>query len=66
MILEVKRIGSLNVGHLQVNKDIAEDCLGVELNGRSLEFVNEFCRLGDRVGARGYAVYRVITRIKSE
>ena len=23
-------------------KDIAENCLGVKLNGRSLEFMNEF------------------------
>lgn len=45
--------------------DLAEDSPGVESNGQSLEIVNRFDVLMAPVGARGSAVDRVITKIKS-
>ena len=46
--------------------DIAEECLGIELNGQSLEIEEEFCYLGDIIGARGNAGTEVEIRSGSE
>ena len=34
--------------------DIAKDCPGTQLNGGSLEIVENFCYLGDTLEQRGY------------
>ena len=44
---------------------IAEDCLGTELDGQSLEIMENFCYFGDTVRARKSVLYSVITRIRS-
>ena len=44
---------------------IAKGCLGIELNGYSLEIVGKFCYFGGTIGSRGVAVDIVIVKIKS-
>ena len=46
-------------------RDIAKGCLGIELNGYSLEIVGKFCYFGGTIGSRGVAVDIVIVKIKS-
>ena len=41
-----------------------EDCPCLELNGQFLEIMENFCYLGDTIGARGGAFDRAITRIR--
>ena len=45
--------------------NIAEDCPGIELNGRSLEIVEKFFCLSDTIEAREVAIDNGITRIRS-
>ena len=42
-----------------------EDCPCIELNGQSLEIVENFHYLGDAIGVRGGAFDSAITEIKS-
>ena len=44
---------------------MAEDFLGIELNGQCIEIVEKFCYHGDTTGPTGGAVDSVITRIRS-
>ena len=46
----------------QTNKQTAEDCPGIELNGQSLEIVKTFCYLGDTKGASEGTVGNVRAR----
>ena len=48
-----------------LQRDIAEDCPGIELIDQSLETVEKFCYLGDTIGAREGGFDSVITRIRS-
>ena len=48
-----------------LQRDIGDDCTGIELNDQSIETVEKFCYLGDTVGAREGGFASVITRIRS-
>ena len=48
--------------HKHTNK--ADDCSGIGLNGQSLEILEKFWHLGDKIGARGGVVDSVKTRIR--
>ena len=43
----------------------AENCLGIELNGQSLEIVEKFCYVSDTLRATEGAFDIIITRIRS-
>ena len=43
-----------------------KNCLGIKLNGQSLEVVERFCYLSDTIGARRGAVNRVLVKKRKE